>query len=77
MDLREDSERPTSWEMRVTTYEYLDLIATCGGLALIHHDIRTMERICSGQVPVPARGPPRLSGPLLHFVCTGAILYRQ
>ena len=42
MDQREDSERPTSWEMRVTTYEYLDLIATCGGLALIYHGIRAV-----------------------------------
>ena len=44
MNLREDSERPTSWEMRVTTYEYLDIIATYGYLALIYHGIRTMEQ---------------------------------
>ena len=44
MNLREDSERPTSWEMRVTNYEYLDIIATYGYLALIYHGIRTMEQ---------------------------------
>ncbi len=51
MNVREDTEGPTSRELRMTTFEnlsliaaYLNLIAHYIALALIYYGIRTMEK---------------------------------
>ena len=51
MNVREEDDRPNSRELRMTTYEYLNLIAaysnllaSYGGLALIYYGIRIMSK---------------------------------
>ena len=43
MRTREDSEGPTSWEMRMTTYEILSIIGLYAGLSLIWYGLRQMS----------------------------------
>ena len=42
--IREDSNRPDTGEIRMATYEYLNLIASFGGLALIYYGIQVMAK---------------------------------